>query len=389
MRFNVACLLSLFCFDAYANAIQYFIGLNYNNPAELFKVKDNEFILGGNVLNPMMKFNGISINANTFGYEQGVAKTNTLGFLPYGRLAHRVNERLVLGVDVTEPYYSNINWGNDSVLRYVSTQTRITDYDISPRASWSVNKSLYLGAGLNFNLLRDSQVNFAVPVNTLEYGNLINQSRASGVGYDLGAYYAVNPTNFVGLSYFSAFNLNLTGTSYIQGTSLTNSNHSSPAPLPATFGLSYTHLLSKTWLASFQVFYSDWSSFESLLLKSTVVGDFNFIANYHGSAVLIGVLRNQYSEKLGVTLIAATDRNPVPDPLRAPGLPSDDQFVLALSGDYQASKNVNLQLTYGRGTSRPLIRMNLGLPGGQEVPLTYGNIKINANLLDFRIKVAV
>lgn len=385
MRIIAVAMLPILSFNAYANVIQFFTGISYSNPAELFQTKDSQLILGGTALNAKMRFNGLSLNANTFGYEQGVARFNTTGVLPYGRLAHRISDRLVLGLDVTEPYFSKIDWGNDSVLRYVSTQTLLTDIDISPRASWSVSKSLYIGGGLNFNQTRNAQVNFAYPVSPTQYGNLVNKLSSYKLGYDLGAYYVVNPTNYVGLSYFSALNMRMTGTSQLDGT-YTDMNSS--LSLPATTVLSYTHMFSQAWLTNWQVFYSDWSNVRSLVLNSTAAGrNFNFQQDNHGSVAVVGAVRHQYSAKLGLTLIGVVDTNPASDALRGPGLPSDNQYFLAIAADYQANRNTSFKLTYGRGVSNPLISTNFTPPGGQPSPLTFGRININAQVIDLQIKI--
>lgn len=41
---GVLCLLTL---NAQANVIQYFAGISYNNPADLFKVKNGILLVGG------------------------------------------------------------------------------------------------------------------------------------------------------------------------------------------------------------------------------------------------------------------------------------------------------------------------------------------------------
>ncbi|KTD30925.1 outer membrane protein [Legionella moravica] len=41
---GVLCILAL---SAHANVIQYFAGISYNNPSELFKIKNESLILGG------------------------------------------------------------------------------------------------------------------------------------------------------------------------------------------------------------------------------------------------------------------------------------------------------------------------------------------------------
>lgn len=387
MRYVALGLLTVLNVNAYANVYQFFTGISFANPSEMFRIKENEFILGGTVPDVTMHFKGSSINSNTLGYGYGAATTHTVGLTPYGRIAHRFNERLVVGVDVTEPYYANVDWGNDSVLRYVTTKVRLTDVDVSPRASWLVTKRFYIGAGLNLNSMSNTQLNFAVPTSATQYATMTSKLSAFNTGYDLGAYFVIDKSNFLGLSYFSSIRMNLTGTSQLRATS--NPHLSSPLKTPATTMLSYKHLFSPTWLGNLQFFYTQWGTFRNIYLNNTAIQRNLIIpANYHSSYALVGMVRNQYSEKLGLSLIGVVDTNPVPDAFRAPGLPSDNKYFVGLSGDYLLNKITTIQLIYGHGFSNPTINTSRILPNGQKVSQTHGNISINVDAVDLRIKVA-
>lgn len=387
MRYVALGLLTVLNVNAHANVYQFFTGLSFANPSEMFRIKENEFIIGGTIPDVTMHFTGSSFNGNTLGYGQGAATSHTAALTPYGRIAHRFNERLVLGVDITEPYYANVNWGNNSVLRYVTTKVRLTDVDISPRASWQVNKRFYIGGGLNFNSMSNTQLNFAVPVSATQYSTLTNKLAAFNTGYDLGAYFIINKSNFVGMSYFSSIQMNLSGTSQLGARS--NPNLSSPLKIPATTSLSYTHLFSPTWLTNLQFFYTQWGVFQNIYLTNTALGRNLVIpSRYYSSYAVVGAVRNQFSEKLGLTLIGVADKNPVPERFRSPGLPADNKYFIGLSGDYKLNKITTVQLIYGHGFSNSIINTSRTLPNGQKASLTHGNISVNADAVDLRVKVA-
>ena len=104
-RVLFACLLTgSLC--AHANVLQYFTGISYSNPAELFKIKNNEFILGGNLAYGLLKYEGSALNFNTFQYESGKSDSERAVLLSYARIATRIDKKMVFGVDVTEPYNS-------------------------------------------------------------------------------------------------------------------------------------------------------------------------------------------------------------------------------------------------------------------------------------------
>ncbi|MCZ4687475.1 hypothetical protein O6C82_03960 [Legionella pneumophila] len=63
---GVLCLLTL---NAQANVIQYFAGISYNNPADLFKVKNGILLVGGTGSYADLQFKGSALNFNTFQYD--------------------------------------------------------------------------------------------------------------------------------------------------------------------------------------------------------------------------------------------------------------------------------------------------------------------------------
>ncbi|WP_426741212.1 outer membrane protein transport protein, partial [Pseudomonas aeruginosa] len=127
---------------------------------------------------------------------------------PYGRVAKRLNDKTVVAVDLTEPFNSNLDWGNDAFTRYAATQNYLTDVDLSPKISYAISKKLQIGGGINFNVLLKNEVNWAFPTGQSTYANLINRSSSFGVGYNLGINYAVNDTNFLGITYYSRIRQN-------------------------------------------------------------------------------------------------------------------------------------------------------------------------------------
>ncbi|HAT1862538.1 TPA: hypothetical protein I8Z33_002861, partial [Legionella pneumophila] len=209
---GVLCLLTL---NAQANVIQYFAGISYNNPADLFKVKNGILLVGGTGSYADLQFKGSVLNFNTFQYDSGVNHSRTYVVWPYGRVAKRLNDKTVVAVDLTEPFNSNLDWGNDAFTRYAVTQNYLTDVDLSPKISYAISKKLQIGGGINFNVLLKNEVNWAFPTGQLTYANLINRSSSFGVGYNLGANYVVNDTNFLGITYYSRIRQNTTGTSYL------------------------------------------------------------------------------------------------------------------------------------------------------------------------------
>jgi len=386
MRYPITTLLCLTALGAHANVIQYITGISYSNPSELFKVQKNEFIIGGTGFYTNGKFTGSAINFNTFQYESGVSNTNRFSFLPYGRIASRLSDKVVFGVDVTQPIHSNLVWGANSFTRYAATDTLATDVDISPRLSFSVTKQLYVGAGLNFNFLQNNESNWAMPISPTEYAKLINRSYGFGVGYDLGMYYAFNQTNFFGAAFFSAIKQHTRGTSFLADR--VNNKLRFDFSIPATSTFNYVHIFNQQWLVSLQALRTDWSVNQYVRYKQTAATppNFNFAMEFKNSWAFIAALRRQMNEKTGLTLIGMMDNGPEKDHLRTINFPADRQYFLALSADYHINKSNSLELLYGQGLSKTRLAKSFDF-NGQAMPLTTGRVKMSANVIDLKYKI--
>ncbi|CEK11366.1 OmpP1/FadL family transporter [Legionella hackeliae] len=389
MRYPLAVILSLSSIGSYANVLQYFAGISYSNPAELFKIKKNQLIIGGTGFYGDVRFSGSVLNLNSFQYDSGVSSSRRFSFLPYGRIASRVDEKFVWGVDVTQPFHSNLIYGLNSFTRYAVTETLMTDVDVSPRFSYNIVPRLNFGAGLNFNFLKDNETNWALPTGPTSYAMFINRTSGFGVGYNAGVYFIANPSNFFGATYYSSIKQKTRGESIFNGN--VNTNLSFNFSMPATTILTYTHLFNQKWLAGFQTFRSEWNANQYARIRNTAAPppagpNFTFTMKYSASWAYSGFVRQQYNENLGLTLIGLIDDGPERDHLRTLNFPSDTQYFLGLASDYQLSKLTTLELLYGHVFSKTTIGNSI-IIGGQQLPFTTGRVRINADVFELRLKL--
>ncbi|MDI9818149.1 MULTISPECIES: OmpP1/FadL family transporter [unclassified Legionella] len=389
MRHSIALILSLTSINLHANVLQYFAGISYSNPAELFKVKKNELIIGGTSFYVDARFQGSVLNLNSLQYDSGVSYSRRASLLPYGRIATRANDKLVLAVDVTQPFHSNLRWGAHTFTRYAATETLMTDVDISPRFSYAITPRLILGAGLNLNFLKDNQTNWALPINQTDYATLINRTSSFGMGYNAGLYFMANANNFLGVSYYSAIKQKTRGASLFDGD--VNNALSFNFRMPATTTLNYVHLFNPNWLISLQLFCTEWNANQFARIRNTAARppinpDFTFTMKYNPSWAYSAALRHQQTENLGFTLVGMLDNGPERDRLRTINFPSDTQYFLGLAADYRIHKTATLELLYAHVFSKTLIGNSLSM-NGQQLPFTTGRVRINADVLDLRLKI--
>jgi long-chain fatty acid transport protein len=388
MRILPIGVLCMCAINAHANVIQYFAGISYNNPADLFKIKSDQLIFGSSGSYANLQFNGSVLNFNTFQYGTGVDHSMTYTAMPYGRLAKRFNKKTVFALDVTQPFNSNLDWGSDAFTRYANTQNLLTDVDVSPKFSYDVNEKLKVGAGLNLNFLANNEVNFAIPTGQSTYANLTNPTSSFGLGFNVGATYIINQTNFIGLTYYSKIRQNTFGTSYLGNN--TNPNLALSFYMPTTIIANYVHIFSPKWLVSLTGFRSDWSLNQYVRLYNTAAPPPNtnwvFNMSFRNSYAAIGAVRNQFTENLGLTLVGMVDDGPEKDNLRTITFPSYVQYFIGLVGDYHLNKSTSVELLYGHVFSNPNIHNQIPM-GNTFIPFTTGKVNINVDVVDLRLKV--
>lgn len=382
---GVLCILA---FNANANVIQYFAGISYNNPSELFKVKKDLLIFGSSGSYADLSFTGSALNFNTFQYDSGIVHSKTYTAMPYGRLAKRFNDKIVFGLDVTQPFNSNLNWGSYSFTRYANTQNLLRDYDVSPKFSYSISQKLQIGGGVNFNFLENNEVNFAIPTGEFTSDTLRNPSSSLGMGFNLGATYIINQTNFFGLTYYSRIKQRTTGTSYLGSNS--NPNMQLTFFMPTTYIANYVHIFNPEWLVSITGFRTSWSLNQYIRLFNTAapppMSNFIFDMSFGNSYAVIGAVRNQFTKKLGLTLVGMRDGSPEKDRLRNITFPAYPQYFIGLSGDYHINEHTTIELLYGHLFSNPPIH-NTVMANNNLIPFTTGKVNINVDVIDLKLKV--
>lgn len=394
---SIALLLSSHCLliaipslTAHANVIQLFTGISYSNPAELCLVENNEAIIGGITHTFTNRFRGRSLNRNTQSYDQGINYTKTISLLPYGRIAKRYNEQLVFGVDVTQPYHTNHNWGSDAFTRYAMTQKYVIDVDVSPRFSFKANNFLAVGAGINLNFLNNYELDFSIPSGQTSYANVVNSAAGYGTGFNAGVYLSLTPNNAVGITYYSRIYQKTRGVS--RWDQDINDSLRFNLTLPATTVMNYIHQFSPKLRSNLEFFYAEWSANKTFHIMNSAIppplGPHIFgRLDFKNSMAVRATMRHQTTERLALSLVGLLDKGPERAPNRSLGILSGDTYVVGATVDYQFTKSTQFKLTYGFSMLNTIINDKTRL-GTRIVPLSVGNLNAYGNIIDisFRVK---
>lgn len=329
--------------NAYASSYQIFGDLMFDNPATLNRVKKGQMIIGGAVVNPRIRFVGTASGVS------GSASSRVLDLIPYGRLAVRLTPKLVIGVDITQPYYTDVQYPRDSIVKSFSTETIIRDTNFSLRGSYQVTKQLALGLGLDANNLYNGQLNF----NLAPLGLITNKADGWAYGWDAGLFYTITRSTFLSLSYFSRIIQHLNGVS--QWGPLTNKSLSAHLPLPATTILNITQMLSPYWALSGTLRYTQWNTLRYVNLQNTAAGNILIPSFFFSNVSAELGTRYQLNQKLALFGSFNYEPNVQPTWTRNPGLPTYTRYRPAIGGEYTLTKGLKAKMIYGHTFSKPPI----------------------------------
>ena len=355
--------------SAHATSYQIFADLNFANPAALNSVKQGELIIGGTTLFSRMHFSG-SVSG-----VQGSTTSYTTDELPYGRIAMRLSPKIVASLDITQPYFTDIQYPNNNFANVFATQTYIRDVNYSPKISYQVNERLAVGAGIDFNNLYNGQLNFALS----PFGVMTNKADSWGTGWDVGLFYVITPATFLNLSYYSLIVQHAKGES--DWGPLVNTSLSADVKLPATYIANLIQMLSPAWALSGTIRYSQWNTVRYTVLQHTAAGIPITVPDHFYDNVSTE-LATHYQINSKWAVLGAFDYEPNVQPTytRNIGLPTYTRVIPAVGAEYEFAKGLKAKLIYAHIFSKPPI--NMSIPTGQHI---QGSERVNADAFDFSI----
>lgn len=357
--------------SAMANVIQYFWQTNYSNPAELTRVSSFELIAGAMPINTYIRFRGSA--------EGGVgrATSNQSYVLPYGLIGKRLSPNLVAGINFSNPIYSNIDYGPNSILRVEGTRDLNNDIDINPQLSYKINDKLSIGGGFIANDNYRQQVNFVVSSKT---GNVINKTSAWAYGWDAGLFYSLDKKNNISFAYFSGLKPHFKGTSSSSALGISQWHTEDNINLPATYFLGLVHIFDEKRVGFIRVYYSTWNNIRTVIFNNVVgAGQIPFVLNYRNTFDLQVGGGYQFKPKWSFIGAFIFDSPAANRRSRVALFPSAKVYVGVVGLSYDFNKTTNIQALYGSAF------VNTALDHPLDQFLTFGTLRVNANTLDIRL----
>ena len=390
------------CITASASNFQDFSGITYSNPAELtFLVQDIQVILGNEYFSPSPKitYDGIVFVPDPSPMHNNVTTSGTSSNIdyttyPYGRVAKRLSQQWVVGVDVTKPFSSDIVFPDNSPARYSVTYSGMQSADIAPNIAYQFTgalSKLAIGAGLDaMYYVLDLDAKYpSLPTPTSPFGSgsdlgITDHAVNWAYGWHVGAIYHLLRGTILGLSYFSAVNQHFNNGSSSVTDFPSSNTFTTTLYLPATSNFSIMQILSDKWTMLFKLHYSQWNTLQQVTLYNIAGPAPTYLMNLHYRNTWRVDLGSRYNltPKLALGGLFAYDETPTNNTDRTLALPGVNQTILGASVIYKLTKVLSIEADYGHMFA---INAPINYHDPNTGSVTQGNVNISGNVVGLQL----
>ncbi|MBV7440134.1 outer membrane protein transport protein [Weeksellaceae bacterium TAE3-ERU29] len=200
---------------------------------------------------------------------------NPLGTPLYFAASYKPTKNLAVGVSVTTPFGSTIDWGNEWAGRYIIDRIALKSFFIQPTVAYSFNDWFSLGGGV---IIARGDVNIrkSISFGSKDIGFEIDKKGAKGTGMNLGVFIKPSETLNIGASYRSEITMKaeegdviFKDVPAIASTKLpfTAKNFNSTLPLPAEFLIGANYQVTPKLMLGLEIGTVQWSAYKDLKVE--------------------------------------------------------------------------------------------------------------------------
>jgi long-subunit fatty acid transport protein len=331
--------ISLFIVDeaAFCAASQIITDAFYQNPAELSSISRMQMMVGDLFLAPRLEFSGQSTNG------AGTARSKVSDNLPYFLSAIRLNDRFVMGLNLTPSSYGHIEWPLDSIVAEVSTKTDVIYYRASIQSSYQLTNKLAIGAGINAEINKLYELDFVIP----NKGNQVNKISGLNSSADIGLLYKFNPKLSLTAAIYTPVKAFGFGSSMLNSTRTNNFSLNITEPSVIFIGLQ--HNLSEKWFLEPKVYWSGWGIQKNIDFRNTTTGSVVVPTNWRDAWSYQILTRYATNERIAILGAVLYETNVNPTVTNNIGYPVSNSAFISAGVDVSLQKSISLQLMYGYG----------------------------------------
>lgn len=322
-----------------------------SNPGGLSFTHNNSLNLHAQLRLPKFQYKGEGTNVI-----DELGSGSTFPFAGYWAWSPKPAQPWKLGLAVSSPYNSKMDWGTTWAGRYVLNNSKLVGYQVQPTFSFNIKERLGVGAGFVYSRAVygwSQSLPVALPSGVDGQSRL--QASGNGFGFNAGIILRVHQKFDVGVAYKSALKHNLKGTaSFTAPTSLADqypeTDISSSLTLPWVLDAGFTYRPEPKMAVSVEVSYIGTKVYDEVVIdyarETDLVKDLAQPKQLQNCFTL--KLGGSYQIDSSFTLRAGTylGLSPVQDGFVSPEMPLGDVFGITLGGTLHTSERFGLDVAF-------------------------------------------
>lgn len=313
------------------------------NPAGLAQIPGGELRLEPSVLFTDVTFRSAS------GREVG--EQSDPFFIPAAFAAHRLTDRVVLGIGVVSPFGLSTEWPSDSGFAEIATFNEVSFVTSLVSVGWKVTRQLAVGASLEFS---DASIdlNRLQPLGPGAATSFSYRARANAGSGNIGVQWQIDQRSAVGAHYQLPTVLHLDGTATLAG--LMSQPGTSKWTFADHFDIGYRIRFATDWEAEVSVDWTFWDRTGALDLAAGPLST-SLPLHWKTSRYYNLGLEHRLNARWRVAAGYSYSENSIPDATLSPALPDTDRHLLDAGVEYARGRwQVQLITERGIGEDRPL-----------------------------------
>lgn len=281
---------------------------------------------------------------------------NPVGTPFYLYAAGQLTEKLYVGLGITTPYGSTLDWGENWDGRYLIQDISLKAIYFQPTVSYALNEKLSVGAGFVY-AKGDVTLHKALPISD-ESGD--GQAELSGstsqYGYNAGIFFQASDKLSIGLDYRSEINMEMDkGTAKFtvpQSVSamFPNTTFKATLPMPANLVLGVGYQVNDKLLLAVDLQYVFWDAYKELnfdfATETQSLKDSKNLRNFENTLVYRVGAEYKLSNKLIARAGGAYDPTPIPKDYLSPETPGANKINVTAGLSYAMNNRLTLDVSF-------------------------------------------
>lgn len=320
----------------------------YFNPAAITYIEKDQVMAGFSLIKPEATFRGPFPAVDEYKLEEQYFNPINLYYIT------KLNEEFSFGLALNNPYGMGTKWDEDWVGRFISVETELKTFFLTPSFSFRIYDNLSMGIGLSYvyaDVLIGKKSSTEPFVGEADV-ELTGDDGAS-YGYTVSMMYKPLDNLSFAATYKSEVNLEFEGEADVDGPSqlspiLPKGDISANLDLPANLflGAAFSPIESINLTADFQ--YVWWSSYNELAVSFRENEDWNTssIRDYQDTYILRAGAEWWSTDEFALRAGIFYDKHPVKDHLAEPSLPDSDRLGFNYGLGYTFNDRFTIDLAY-------------------------------------------